>query len=78
MRLSIEINGALLLPWLKVLDFVGSLWILHPLDDLRHRDKVNVAVIGQDLIDPVQEGVEEFGIVLEPCSVEVEAEWGAI
>lgn len=35
-------------------------------------------MIGQDLIDPVEEGVEEFGIVLQPSGMEVQSEWGTI
>lgn len=35
-------------------------------------------MIGQDLIDPVEEGVKELGIVLQPGGVEVQTQWGAI
>jgi hypothetical protein len=35
-------------------------------------------VVGEDLIDPVEEGVEELGVVLEPGSVVVETEWSAV
>lgn len=69
--LCVELNCALLSPWLEVLDFIGSFRILHPLDNLGHRYEINVAVIRQDLIDPVKECVKEFGIVLQPCSMEI-------
>lgn len=71
-------NGALLPPWLEVLDLTDSSWILNPLNDLGHRDKVYVIVVGQNFIDPVQEGVQIFGIVLQPGSMEIQAQWGAI
>lgn len=35
-------------------------------------------MIGQNLIDPVEEGVEELGIVLQPGSMEIQAEWSTI
>lgn len=72
------LNGALLPPWLEVLDFADCSWILDPLDDLCHCDEIHVIVIGQDLIDPVQEGIEEFGIVLQPGSMEVQTQWSTI
>lgn len=76
--LGVLIDRALLSPWLEVLDFVGGLRVLHPLDDLGHGDEVDVVVVGQDFVDPVEEGVEEFGIVLQPGGVEVEAERSAV
>lgn len=35
-------------------------------------------MVGQHLIDPVHEGVEELGVVLEPGSVEVQSQWGTV
>lgn len=65
---------ALLLPRLEVLDFAARLRVLDPLNDLRHRDEVDVAMLGQDLVHPEEEGVHEFGVVLEPSGVEEKAE----
>lgn len=76
--LGVLVDRALLSPWLEVLDFVGSLRVLHPLDDLCHGHEVNVVMVGQDLVDPVKEGVEEFGIVLEPGGMEIKAERRAV
>lgn len=76
--LGILIDRALLPPRLEVLDLVGGLRVLHPLDDLSHGDEVNIVVIRQDFVDPVEEGIKEFGIVLQPGGVEVEAERSAI
>lgn len=66
--------GALLPPRLKVLDLADCPRVLDPLNDLRHRHKVHVVMVGEDLVDPVEESIEEFGIVLEPRGVEVETE----
>lgn len=51
---------------------------MDPLDDLSHGHEVDVVVVGQDLVDPVQEGVEELGVVLQPGGVVIEAERGAV
>lgn len=77
-RLWVDFDRALLLPWIEALYFARCLWILHPLNDLCVGDKIHIAMIGENLIDPVEEGVEEFGIILEPCSVEVETEWSTV
>merc|ERR1719203_738925 len=59
---------------LGVLDVTG---VLYPLDDLSHGEEVDfilAPVVLKDLVHPVEEGVQELGVVLEPGSVEVEAE----
>lgn len=71
-------NVALLPPGFEVLDFTDGAWVLHPLDDLSHGDKVDIIVVGQDFIDPVQESIQEFRIVLQPGSMEVQTKWGTI
>jgi hypothetical protein len=48
------------------------------LDNLSHGDKVNVLVLSQNLVDPVEESVEELGVVLEPSGVEEETEGSAV
>lgn len=65
-------DDAFLSPGLEVLGLRDGSWVLDPLDDLGHGNKVDVVVVGEDLIDPVEEGVEELGIVLQPSSVEVQ------
>lgn len=76
--LGVELDCALLPPRFEVLDFVGGLRILHPLNNLGHRHEVNVIVVGQDFIDPVEEGVKEFRVVLQPSGVEVKSERCAV
>ncbi len=67
-----EVNGASLLPWLKGFHLVNIAGVLNPLDDLGHGDEVNVIVGLKDLVDPVEEGVQELGVVLQPGSMEEE------
>jgi len=67
-----EVNGASLLPWLEGFHLINVTGVLDPLDDLGHGDEVNVVVGLKDLVDPVEEGVQEFGVVLQPGSVEEE------
>lgn len=69
---------ALLLPGLEVSGLVRVLGILDPLDDLRHSDEVNVLVLSQNLVDPVEESIEEFGVVLEPGSMEEETKGSTV
>lgn len=66
------LNHAPLPPGLEVLDLADGAWILHPLYHLCHGHKVHIIVIGQDLIDPVEECVQELGIVLQPGGMEVQ------
>jgi len=68
---GLALDHALLPPGLEVLDLADSAWVLHPLDHLGHGHEVHVVVVGQDLVDPVEEGVEELGVVLQPGGVEV-------
>jgi hypothetical protein len=70
--------AALLLPGLEVLDLGAGLRVLDPLDDLSHGDKVNVTVLGQDLVHPEEESIHEFRVVLQPGGVEEKAEGGAV
>jgi hypothetical protein len=51
---------------------------LNPLDDLRHCDEIDIIVIGEHFIDPVEEGLKEFGIIFEPSGVEVQSKGCAI
>lgn len=48
------------------------------MNNLCHGHKIDVVVICEDFIDPVEESIQEFWIVLEPCSVIVETEWCTI
>lgn len=73
-----SLHRTLLPPRLEVLRLGDGARVLDPLDHLRHRHEEDVVVILQDLVDPVEEGVQELGIVLEPGGVEVEAEGRAI
>lgn len=71
-------HDALLPPGLEVLGLRDGSRILDPLDDLGHGNEVNVVVVREDFVDPVQEGVQEFGIVLQPSGVEVETKGSAV
>lgn len=73
-----SLDGTLFAPGLEVLDFGDGAGVLHPLDDLGHGDEVDVVVVGQNLIDPVEEGIEELGIVLQPRGVEEETKRSAV
>jgi hypothetical protein len=53
-------------------------WVLDPLNDLSHGDEVDVVVVSQDFVNPVEESVEELWVVLEPSSVIVETQWSTI
>lgn len=48
------------------------------MNDLRHGDEIDVVVVGEDFIDPVEESFEEFRVVFEPCGVEVQAQRCAV
>jgi len=69
---------ALFPPWLEVLHLVNDPRLLDPLDDLRHGDEVHVIMVGQHFIDPEQESVQVFGVVLQPGGVEVQAHRRAV
>jgi len=66
------LDSTLFLPGLKGACLVNVLGVLDPLDDLGHGNKVDVVVVGQDLIDPVEESIEELWVVLEPSGMEEE------
>ena len=68
------VDDALLPPRFEVLGFRDRPGVLDPLDNLRHGDEIDVVVLLQNLVDPVQESVQEFGIVLEPSGVEVKTD----
>lgn len=70
--------SALLPPRLEILRLGDGARVLNPLNHLGHRHEVDVVVTLQNLVDPVKEGVQKFRIVLQPGSVEVEAERRAI
>jgi len=75
---GLALDHALLPPGLEVLDLADGAWVLHPLDHLGHGHEVHVVVVGQDLVDPVEEGVEELGVVLQPGGVEVQTQGSAV
>lgn len=72
------VDHALLPPGLEVLRLCDSAGVLDPLDHLGHRDEVHVVVVGEDLVDPEEERVQELGVVLQPGGVEVETQGGAV
>lgn len=48
------------------------------MNDLSHRHEVNVVVVGENFINPVEESVEEFGVVFQPGGVVVKTERGTV
>jgi len=73
-----RIDITLILPRVKALDFRECAGVLNPLDNLGHCDKVGVRILLKHLIDPKQEGFQEFRIILQPGRMEEEAERGSI
>lgn len=71
-------HGALLPPWIEALRFGYRPRVLDPLDHLGHGDEVHVIMIGEDLVDPVEESVQVFGVVLQPCGVEIQSERSSV
>ena len=59
-------GGALLLPGGEVLGIIHADRGLHPEEDLGHGDKVDLLVVLQSLLHPVEESVEELSVVLQP------------
>ena len=57
---------ALLLPRPEVLGGVHAGGVLDPLDDLGHGHEVHLLVVLQGLVHPVEEGIQELGVVLQP------------
>ena len=72
------LDGALLLPRLEGPGLVDIPRVLNPLNHLRHGHEVHVIVGLQDLVHPVEEGVQELRVILQPGRVEEEAEGGAV
>jgi len=70
-RLALDVT--LCLPVVEVSEGGQLCWLLHPLDHLKHRDKVDVIAVGQ-LVDELDELVLEALVGLEPAGVEVEPE----
>jgi len=71
-------GGTLLLPWLKVAGLIHILWILDPLNDLGHGNEINIVVVFNDFINPVQECIKELRVVFQPGSMEKQSKWGTI
>ena len=46
--------------------------LLHPLENVVHGDEVDVAVGGQDLVDPELQGVQHLGGASQPGGVHVQ------
>lgn len=72
------LDRTLLPPRLEVLHLRNRPRVLDPLDHLRHGYEVDVIVLLQYLVHPVEESVQELGVVLEPSGVEVESQGRAV
>lgn len=70
---GLPFHCTLLPPGLEILYLRNGSGILDPLYNLCHSYKVNVIVVRQNLVYPVQKGVKKFGIVLEPGCMEVKS-----
>lgn len=71
-------HRALLPPRLEVLYLGDGPGVLDPLNDLSHRDEIDVVVVGQHLVDPVEESVEVLWVVLQPSGVEVQTQRSSV
>lgn len=70
-------NVTLLFPFLEIPQTVQFGRVLHPLDHLQHRNEVDV-VAAQHLLNELDQFFFELLLALQPRSVEVEAERGAV
>ena len=70
--------GTLLLPWSKVLGFIHTDRALDPEDDLGHCHKVDLFVVLQGLIHPVEESIQKFWIIFKPGGVGEETKWSSV
>lgn len=75
---GVPVHDALLAPTFEILRVRDRARVLNPLDHLRHRHEIDVVVVREDLVDPVEERLQKFRIVFEPGGVEVETERRAI
>ncbi len=74
---GLTLHVALLLPLGEVAQRRQFRGVLHPLDDLKHCDEVDVVAIDH-LIDELDELLDETLVLLEPGRMEVQAEGSAI
>lgn len=74
---GLALDVALLLPLLEVAQRVELGRVLHPLDDLQHRDEENV-ISSQHLFDKLDQLFAVFFLRFQPRCVEVEAERCAV
>lgn len=72
------VDATLLLPWVEIFNLRSLTWVLDPLNDLSASHEIDVVVIRQNFINPIQESIQKFGIILQPCSVIVKAQRGTI
>merc|ERR1719341_2131495 len=69
----LDLNCALLLPLGKILQILGGGGILHPLDDLKFSDKINIRIGVEDVGHPVINDIIETSVIVWPGVVKRQA-----
>ena len=69
---------ALFLPGQEVLSRLFCHRVLDPLDHLGLSDEVHLGMVGKNFVNPVEESVQEFWVVLQPGGVEEKAEGSSV
>lgn len=75
---GVSFDNALFPPWFEILGFCDGPWVLDPLNYLSHSYEVNIIVIGQNFVNPIQESVQELGVILQPSGVEIKTQGSTI
>lgn len=73
----LSFHFALFLPGSEFPNTSKLSWLLHPLQDLGHGDKVYIVSV-QNFIDPLNKGIQEFWVQFEPTGVKEYTEWGTV
>lgn len=73
-----RLRRALFLPGLERSSFFNVARVLNPLDNLSHGHEVDIIVGLENLVHPIEEGVKELGVVLQPGCMEEKAKGSSI
>ena len=71
-------GGTLLLPGGEVPGSLDGDRVLDPLDDLGLSHEVDLRMVGQDFINPIEEGIQELRVILQPRRVEEKSKWSSV
>jgi len=73
----LTLDIAFFLPFSEVSQSGRLCWVLHPLNDLQHCDKVDIVPVNH-LVDELDELLDKSLVLLEPGGVEMQAQWGSV